>query len=188
MKIETSWIRKLGTFVKNVFFTILTVIIGTGLALGAISLGAESSTVTGVILAVICLIVAIGFGVRDLRSFEGRRYSAWKGVRIFLLMALIGALVFGEISHLFASFGWATYESGEVSSYDLTTYYFMILLDLIPGINLLDSLNINMPLKPDGWVAGLMVLLFRAFVVYGVIASFQIWWSNRRLTKPVEST
>ena len=182
MESDTGWLKKLGWFVKNMFFSILAVIICTALAIGLISAATEQHAVIGAIVAVAGLIFAIWIGISDLRSVKAKGYSAWKGIRIFLITAFAGAVVFGEISYLLSIPGWAVYGPGEFSFHDLFGYYVYILIDLIPGLDVLTTMDLNMPVTSDGWVAGLMLLLFRALIVYGVIASFQIWW-NTRITK-----
>jgi len=179
MKVKASWVRNLGGMVKEIFLTILAVWFGCGFAVFIIDQGSQLHAVAGAVAALVISGLALAIGIRDLRSLEARGYSIWKGLRIFLLMILMGAVVFGEISFLLATVGWAKYEPEGVSFYVFAEYYIMTLVDLLPGLEVSETLDLRLPVKPDGLVAGLPVLLFRAFVIFGVLATFRIWWIAR---------
>ena len=171
--------RNLGGMVKEIFLTIVGVGLCCGIAVATIDQLSQLHAVVGGLAALIWFGVALAMGVWDLRSVEARGYSVWKGLRIFLVMILMGAIVFGEISFLLATVGWAKYEPEGVSFSVFAEYYIMTLVDLLPGLEVSETLDIRLPVKPEGLVAGLLVLLFRAFVIFGVLASFRIWWIAR---------
>ncbi len=179
MKVKASWVRNLVVIVKEIFWTILAVGLVCGGAVFIIEQGSQLHAVAGPIVAVVFLAIALWIGYRDLKSVDARGYSVWKGLRIFLLMILMGAVVFGEISFLLAMVGWAKYEPEGVSFYVFAEYYTMILLDLLPGLQVSETFDLRLPVEPNGLVAGVPVLLFRVWVIFGAIKSFMIWWSAR---------
>jgi len=47
---------------------------------------------------------------------------------------------------------------------------------MIPSLKVLKTLGIELPIKAEGVLAAMPILAFKVFVVYGVIASFKVWY------------
>ena len=123
---------------------------------------------------------AIFLGLKDLRSFEGMKYPLLKGIRIFLLLVLLAATVFGSLSLVLSRFGWATYASELPESlYRFSAFYIGIFCDLLPGLEVRETLNWTLPVEPKGFVSGSLVLTYRALVIFGLFGSLRIWWTQR---------
>lgn len=69
--------------------------------------------------------------------------------------------------------------SMEISYPNLVYFYVWNFLDLIPILEITDTLNIKAPFTIDNWVAGIPVLLFKIAVVFGIFASIVDWWKAR---------
>lgn len=122
---------------------------------------------------------AIFLGLKDLKSFEGRKFSFFKGMRIFFLLVLLTAIAFASLSFLLDRFGWAYYASEFPSTlYSFNAYYIGVFFDLLPGIEVRETLGWTLPVKPEGFVAGLPVVVFRTLVIFGLLGSLKIWWSG----------
>jgi len=187
--IFVNWPIKIGKIVGLtlgyiLFFSFIFGVVGWTLIEAA-----KLHVAAGVAVAIFWFIAACIAGSKEMRSVEARGYSVWKGLRIFLLILLVGVLVFGHISFVLEQVGWAKYEPEEVSFDPFFEYYVWVFVDMLPGLEVSETLNFKPPIEPVDSVAGLPVLLFRAFVIFGIIASFKIWWSNRfRRVKAQEIT
>jgi hypothetical protein len=54
-------------------------------------------------------------------------------------------------------------------------YYFWLFVDLIPAIKVWETLGIPAPAKATNVTAGIPVLLFRVFILLGVISTYKQW-------------
>lgn len=132
------------------------------------------------IAATLFLAYLIYLGLKDLRSPAGRKFSLLKGMRIFFLLVLVTAITFASISFLLFQFGWADYATNSPPTlYNFNAFYIGVFLDLLPGIEVRNSLGwTELPVQPEGVVAGLPVIAFRTLVIFGLLGSLRIWWSG----------
>lgn len=164
---------------KEIAITFFGLFILYGFALFIIGEAYNRHLALGV-LATVAYGGAVYIGVKDFWSPEARQYSVYKGSRIFGLLVLLGAAVFGSLSLLLAKLGWATYATERVALASFNEYYIWVFLDLLPGLKVTQTLGVSPPVKPEGAVAGLPVVAFRAFVVYGLLKALRYWWANRK--------
>jgi hypothetical protein len=123
---------------------------------------------------------ALWVGLQDLLSREASRFAIRKGLAIFALLVLTGSAVFGALSLLLEAVGWAQYTSGEARTFlSFHIYYLWLFLDMLPGLNATETLSLTAPLQSEGVIAGLPVIAFRAFVVFGLLRALKTWWSAR---------
>ena len=119
-------------------------------------------------------------GLRDLISREASRFAVRKGLAIFVLLVLTGAAVFGALSLLLEVVKWAVYTSEEPLTFvSFHLYYLWLFLEMLPVLKITETLNLTAPIQPKGFVAGLPVIAFRGFVVYGLLRALKIWWNAR---------
>jgi hypothetical protein len=117
---------------------------------------------------------------RSLGKKEHSEHPARIMLSMFLAIVLVGAAVCAQTSYLFHSKQWATYTAvKDLQLGRFVDYYMWVFIDMIPGIDAWKTLHIHPPLEPVDFVAGLPVLLFRIFVVYGVLICFDKWYQNR---------
>jgi high-affinity Fe2+/Pb2+ permease len=117
---------------------------------------------------------------RSLGKKQPSEHPARVMLSIFLLMVLVGAAVCAQASYLFHSKHWATYTAvKDLQLGRVVDYYMWVFIDMIPGIDAWKTLNVRPPLEPVDFLAGLPILLFRIFVVYGVLICFDKWYQNR---------
>jgi len=183
MKGKASKERAVNGTIKEILLTILGVPLFYVIALGVIGIAIEWNTVAGGVMAVVVYGFGLYEGVKDLRSREAIEYSVWKVVRIFLMLLLVAAAVFGTISLILATVGWAKYEPEGASFYEFTMYYIQTSVDVLPGLELSETLGLKLPVEPEGAVAGLPVVVFRVLVIFGIVASLTMWWSARSRKK-----
>ena len=179
MKDKDGEERAVDGTVKEILWTILGVPFFYGIALAVIGYAIEWHTVAGGAIAVVCYGFALFSGVKDLRSREAIEYSVWKAVRIFLLLLLVAAAVFGTVSLVLATVGWATYKPEGASFFEFTMYYIWTSVDVLPGLELSETLGLKLPVEPEGTIAGLPVVTFRALLIFWILASLKMWWSAR---------
>jgi hypothetical protein len=117
-------------------------------------------------------------GLKDLSSREAREFDLLKGARIGLLMAALSTALFACVSFLLWRSDFATYTGhADLTLMSFVNYYWWVFLDTFPGLKASEALAA--PLKPTGFVAGLPVVSFRAFVLFGLIKAFKAWWVRR---------
>lgn len=121
-------------------------------------------------------------GLRDLLSREANRFAIRKGLAIFALLVLTAAAVFGALSLFLEVVQWAQYSSeGPLTFVSFHLYYLWLFLEMLPVLKITETLNLTAPVQFEGVVAGLPVIAFRVFVVYGLLRALKIWWSVREL-------
>jgi hypothetical protein len=130
-------------------------------------------------------------GIADLRSREARRFPVHKGLFIFLLAVLTGIAVAASVSLQLRRVGWAIYEpvsTDDDAYFSLVGYYVWVFLDMLPAIKAAELLAFAAPLKPQNSVAGIPVVLFRVFVLFGLLAALKVWWQGRKEVATVPGT
>lgn len=131
---------------------------------------------------------AVALGLSDLHGGTARRLPVHKGLGIALLVVFTGTAVAASASYQLLRAGWADYQPAPAWStayVDFNIYYLHVALDLLPGLDATKTLNFEAPLQPRNWVAGLPVVAFRAFLIFGVVAGVKAWWTGRKaLAKP----
>jgi hypothetical protein len=172
---------------------LLTVALGTllyGSVLAVIQSASTRHWLVGTVVTIVYAF-AVCLGILDLRSEQGRRVPIHKGLAISLLTILTGVAVAASVSFQLLRAGWAVYEptpSGDYAYLTLNAYYFWVFLDMLPGLKATELLAFNAPLKPTNSAAGIPVLLFRAFVLFGFLAAIKAWWGRRRQLGTTAST
>ena len=177
--IFVNWPIKIGKIVGLTLGYILLFSLIFGFVGWTLIEAANLHVAAGVAVAIFWFIAACIAGSKEMSSVEARGYSVWKGLRIFLLILLVGVLVFSHISFVLEQVGWAKYEPEGVSFDPFFVYYVWAFVDMLPGLEVSETLNFKPPIEPVDSVAGLPVLFFRIFVILGIIRAFQVWWSNR---------
>lgn len=125
---------------------------------------------------------AVYLGISDLRSLQARQFPVHKVVAIFFATVMTGVAVAASASWLLLRAGWAIYDPvpHEEHAYStFITYFFWVFLDMLPGLEIPELLNLQSPLKPKNSLAGIPVISFRAFVLFGVLAALKFWWRGR---------
>ena len=171
--------KTFGKTTEEILWTVLGVPIGFALSLVLIGWAAHLHAAAGAAAALVFCVGTVVYGLWDMTSIQARKYPALQGLRIFLLIILVGAAVFGEISRDLAVVGWAKYEPEGGNFLEFTGYYIITFLDVIPGLDILGTLGIKQPFEPDGFVAGLPIVAYRALLIYGVFLTCKAWWDNR---------
>ena len=144
-----------GRTVKEILGTIVGVAFLYMIALWPVSLLLEWNFAVGGVVAVVYYGFIVYFGIQDLRSPEAVRYSVLKALRIFLLLLLIVVTLFSVISLVLATYGWAKYEPEGASFYEFIEYYFWTCADVVPGLEVSETLGIKLPVEPKEPIAGL---------------------------------
>lgn len=121
--------------------------------------------------------VMLFLGLTDLKVRRLPISNALTTASITILTATIG---FGAISLWLADLGWAKYTPDNVDLLSYSNYYFWQFLDLIPLLKVNDTLGLVAPLQPVGVVAGLPVLMFRVYILFGLLKALKGWWSGRK--------
>lgn len=127
--------------------------------------------------------LAVALGLSDLRSDPVSRLPIHKGIGIALLTVFTGIAVAASLSYQLLRAGWADYEPApppDQAYLVFNAYYFHVMLDLLPGLDAAKTLSFEAPLQPKNWVAGLPVVAFRAFIIFGVVAGVRAWWVARK--------
>jgi len=134
-------------------------------------------------VATVFYALAVALGLSDLHGDWARRLPIHKGVGLVLLVAFTGIAVAASASFQLLRAGWAEYEPApplEIAYLTFNSYYLWVLVDLIPGLDAARTLVLEAPIKPKNWVAGLPVVAFRAFVIFGILAGVKVWWAGKR--------
>ena len=97
--------------------------------------------------------------------------------------AAVWVYIFAAVSYVLARLGAVQYASPQPDDllYRLTDAYAWHFLDLLPGLNVTSALGWKSPVDLQGGVRGLLLVMFRAAVI------FQIFAKGRQLLKPDES-
>lgn len=135
-------------------------------------------------VATVLYALAVALGLADLQGEWARRLPIHKGVGLVLLVGFTAVAVAASASYQLLRAGWAAYEPApplETAYLNLNGYYLWLLLDMLPGLDAATTLSLAAPMTPVNWVAGLPVLGFRVFIVFGLLAGIKAWWAGKRL-------
>jgi hypothetical protein len=121
--------------------------------------------------------------IPQLRSREALRFPVHKGLFIFLLTVITAIAVAASVSLQLLRVGWAVYDpvpTEEDAYRNLIAYYVWAFLDMLPAIKATELLAFIPPLKPKNSVAGIPVMAFRAWILFGLLAALKEWWQRRK--------
>ena len=130
------------------------------------------------VLATAAYAWAAGLGIGDLRR-PGERLPLQKGLAIAWLTGFTACAVAASVSALLLRAGWAEYHPAprpDEAYLQLVGYYLWVLADMLPGLELTALLAWEPPLAPVDAAAGVPVIAFRAFVLFGLLAALRTWW------------
>lgn len=162
----------------NVAFDAAKAIVGAGFMAIIISwllhLVSQLHWVLGAVLAVLLSLTAVWLTGQVKRASSKAETIGVLGVLALGLMTL--ALVCAWISFTLHESGIGDYSVPAKYSpgtfFDLYMYTF---LDLLPGIKVLKTLNLKLPIESRNFVAGLPILGFKLFVVWLFFDAFSSW-------------
>jgi pimeloyl-ACP methyl ester carboxylesterase len=119
---------------------------------------------------------------KHLRNPDGKVLPL-PAVGLLLGGAAVWVYIFAAVSYVLARLGAVQYASPQPDDllYRLTDAYAWHFLDLLPGLNVTSALGWKSPVDLQGGVRGLLLVMFRAAVI------FQIFAKGRQLLKPDES-
>lgn len=170
--------------VIEIFVAIFLIILGIGIAYGIVSNAHQYHWLSGftsaLLVASLCVV-----GILDIRSRSALDFPVLKGISIVALVAIFGVIVASSASLSLNELKIAKYTLHD--SYADTPFNFELclefygwtLLDLLPGLEILKTLGINLPFSPKNPEAGIPIVLFRAYVIFMVLGSLKIWWGQR---------
>jgi hypothetical protein len=99
----------------------------------------------------------------------------------FSLMILWLALTLSEFSLILFRVGWAKYEPvNRMVLGELAAFYIWKFFDMLPGIKVWETLNVDAPLETKNWVAGMPVLIFQIITIVLIIKWFKEWMKARK--------
>jgi hypothetical protein len=95
--------------------------------------------------------------------------------------------------------GWVSYtlDALRIGAYDVASthslnafmrLYFFTLADLIPVLEVTETLHLKSPVEPRDLIAGLPVLAFRGFVLWFLVQEFRTWRNGRKDAGKEKST
>lgn len=134
---------------------------------------------------------AVFLGIADLRSREAVGFPVHKGLLISLLTVLTAIAVAASASLQLLRGGWAVYDPVPTANdayFNLIAYYVWVFLDMLPAIKATELLAFVPPLEPKNSVAGIPVMAFRAFILFGLLAALKVWWQRRKQVAEGSST
>jgi hypothetical protein len=141
--------------------------------------GLGATVAAGVVVGTIVLLRVV---IREAERAQGSA-PAPTIVAVFVLIVFLGGTVSAWLSMLLYSWGIADYQPPIESQGRFIDYYLgWQVLDMIPGLDIWKTLGISPPTQPHNVAAGIPILLFRAFVLYGVFRALQQWWSRQRIS------
>ncbi len=90
-----------------------------------------------------------------------------------------------EATVLLVDLGWASYTNSTEDVSDFIRYvlfYLYLFLVMVPGLKITESLGLEETLEPSDVPAGLLVVTFRAYLLFGAFGAFRSWQKGRKLT------
>lgn len=134
------------------------------------------------VVAFYCVVIYAGA-----REFRAGRLNRWQGVQTIAGGLLLTILVFTFLSFALNKFGAAHYQGFTWQSSDETlsvhfnfiNFYLWQLFKLIPGVDINEAFGWKSPLEKFGFVAGLLLILFRVVIVFVFLKGFRDWWAKR---------
>lgn len=179
-----STLRTVQSFVRlalGVLVTMLVCLLAFIIVAGGLQWAHKTHWLLGAIATLLFAAVVL-MGLHDLRGPWSKSVPLHRGAGLVLITAMTAILVAGSASFLLLQAGWARYEpapSIERAHMLLTAYYAWLLVDLLPGLDATRLLSLEPPLRPMNLVAGLPAVLFRVFVVLGLVVAVRAWWKSR---------
>ena len=124
-----------------------------------------------VVLGTVVGVVLIGLNERFFRTFPSRVVMS-----LFATIVLLAASVLSALSYILYIKGWGHYTSiTELHPGGFADYYLWYFVDMIPGLNVWDTLAIKSPVAATDPAAGIPLLLFRIAVALPILALFKKW-------------
>ncbi len=134
----------------------------------------------GILLAIMLIAFSL-FLIASMRKAFFQNNPSRVVVSMFVTIVLVGAAVCANVSYILSSHGLAQYTTDwELSSAKLVDYYIWHFIDMIPSIGFWKSLGVDEPVRPDGVIAGIPILVFRIFVVIPIFALVREWIKQKR--------
>ena len=167
---------------RDVVVTLIVACILFASVFGILQVAANSHWIIGC-GATVFYAMAAYFGLSDLGGKWARHAPIHKGVALVLLTAFTAVAVAASASFQLLQAGWAVYQPSpdlDRAFGALSEYYLWALLDLLPGLNAAKLLSFEAPLTPRNWVAGIPPIVFRAFLIFGVLVAAKRWWSSQK--------
>jgi hypothetical protein len=168
--IERPWIAAL--------LTLVAVPMAVGVAIFSLEEMSKIHWGVGAVFAVF-FSAGVWLGLREMATI-GQTYSVAKGIRIFLAMPLVAAVIAAWCAFELASHKVATYDPSPGS--DLAAffaYFFWLLLDMLPGLEVTKTLKWSAPANPADAMAGVPIVGFRLFVLLILLNALRRWWAAK---------
>jgi hypothetical protein len=138
---------------------------------------------TAVVVAVLIVYLSLGLSKK---FFE--KFPATVVITMFGIIVAAATPAFAGISYFLMHQQIAVYEiRADYSIGTFADYYAWIFIDMLPALDVWETLGISSPATPQNFVARLPVLAFRLFVVLGILPSWNTWKKHRDASKS-EST
>ena len=157
------------------------VVLAAGLVIAGFSwLLSRAHWILGAILALVFVVAAVWLA-RGMRQSRG----PIEILSVLVLAILAAAVVFAWIS--FALHAGRPGAYTVPTSYSPGTFldlYMIAFLDLLPGIEVLKTLNLSPPITPRTVLGGLPILAFKILVVWFAVEAILSWLEKRREAAP----
>ena len=141
---------------------------------------AEAHWVVG-LMATLVLTVPLVLLLKSVRQKLYSQYSHMVAGSLILVTALMAIAVFSSASALLYHWRPQSYSGKPVLAMGtFADYYFWHAVDAIPGLRLWDSFGATAALQQSGFMAGLLLLIFRAVVLATLMAAFAEWFASQR--------
>jgi hypothetical protein len=178
---ESKLLGTIKSFLYEWSLPLISILVVTVLAIVSFFILVKHSWLS-VLLAVVCFAVVVVFGIKHLLSDNANRLPASKALAFFSFLLVIGIGSFAAISTVFLDPSTAPIYSDEPGSRFLVyvRFYLVALFDMLPGIRFVETLDLDTFMKPRSRGAGVMLVLFRGFVLYGLLQSFAVWRESRK--------
>jgi len=178
---ESKLLETIKSFLYEWSLKLISILVVLVLAIVSFVILVEHSRLS-VFLAVVCFAVVVVLGIIHLLSDSANRLPASKALTIFSFLLVIGIGSFAAISTAFFDPSTAPIYSDEPGSRFLVyvRFYLVALFDMLPGIRFVETLDLDTFMKPRSRGAGVMLVLFRGFVLYGLLQSFAVWRKSRK--------
>ena len=127
---------------------------------------------------------ALVLGMRDLRS---DRLKTRQAAGSIVLMIVLFTAVFSSASFATYKLGWARYvgdtlqtEQDRNAFLSFVLFYWWLFLDLLPVLDITNTLHLESPLRAVNFAAGLPLVAFRGVVLLFLLKEIKGWWQRTR--------
>jgi len=128
-------------------------------------------------LLTLLLAVAVGLLFLGLNESFFRNFPTRVVLSLFASIVLLAASVCSGWSYILLSQGWGSYTASvELHPGVFADFYLWHLIDMIPAFKVWETLGIQPPVKANGAIASLPVLVFRVCVVLPILALLKKWY------------